>query len=404
VAVPIQSVAVVGAGLAGANCITELRACDFNGTIHLIGAELHRPYNRPPLSKGSLLFADHELNVSSALDLKVDLSSVRLHLGTRATGLGERSVQTTHGPIEVDAVIIATGAEPIRLEGMGRQHVLRTRDDAMNLRELARNGSHLVVVGASWLGAEVASAAAQAGMQVSCVEASPVPLARSLGAIGGRTVDWWSHIDLRLGVQVREVIHAGVALDGQNELEADLVVSAVGCRPDIAWLSDTGIPTDQGGVVVDEHLQVVLPEDHAWSGRIAAVGDVSTWPSARYARRLRVEHWDNALQGPRTAVRALLGHGVAPFDPIPYFWSEQFGHRLQFAGVASPEDRVVVREHGDRWTALWLRADDSVAACLAVDAPQDVVQSRKLITAGAPIDMAKAQQPDIPLRDLAMVG
>lgn len=400
----IESVVVVGAGLAGANCVTELRASGFKGTIHLIGAELHRPYNRPPLSKGNLLFGDDGLNASAVLDLKVDLSGVRLHLGTRATGLGERSVQTTRAPVEADAVIVATGAEPLRLAGMGPQHVLRTRDDALNLRELARDGSRLVVVGASWLGSEVASAAAQAGMDVSCVEASPVPLARSLGAVGGRTLDWWSDVDLRLGVQVREVSQAGIALEGAEDLEADLVVSAIGCRPDIDWLSGTGITTDHGGVVVDERLQVVLPEGHAWRGRMAAVGDVSTWPSARYGRRLRVEHWDNALQGPRTAVRALLGHEVPSFDPIPYFWSEQFGHRLQFAGVASPEERVVVREQHDRWTALWLRADDSVTACLAVDAPQDVVQSRKLITAGAPIDVKRVQRPDVPLRDLAVVG
>lgn len=399
----IDSVAVVGAGLAGANCVTELRACGFDGTIHLIGAEPHLPYNRPPLSKGSLLFGDHT-NAPDALDLKVDLSSVRFHPGTRATGLAERSIETTGGPIETDAVIVATGATPMQLNGVGRQHVLRTRDDALNLRELARGGSRVVVVGASWLGSEVVSAALQAGMHVSCVEASPVPLARSLGAVGGRTIGWWSDVDLHLGVQVREIAEAGVVLEGDEVLAADLVVSAVGCRPELSWLAGTGITTDQGGVVVDDRLQVALPEEHPWRGRIAAVGDVASWPSARYARRLRVEHWDNALQGPRTAVRALLGHEVPPFDPVPYFWSEQFGHRLQFAGVPSPEDRVVVREQGEGWTALWLRVDDSVAACLAVDGPQDVAQSRKLIAAGAPVDVRRVQQPDVPLGDLAVVG
>lgn len=376
----LDAVAVVGAGLAGARSVVELLARGFEGKIHLVGAEPHLPYNRPPLSKAAILG-----DPSRGLSIKCDLSRVEVHLQTKALGLGEGLLHTDKGDLAVDAVVVATGSSPVRLGAAASQHVLRTKEDAERLREALDRKARIVIVGASWLGAEVASAASEAGCEVTCIEGASAPLARSLGTdVGRRTQHWWGDIDLRFGVTVTQVSDDGVVLGDGTTIASDFTLCAVGSRPSVGWLEAVGVQLD-GGVVVDHRLLARLPEGHPWEGRIAVVGDASVWDSPRYGVRMRVEHWDDAQQGPKTAIPALLGHEMPVYDPIPYFWSEQFGHRLQYVGHHGDVDQPVVREGNGAWAVAWLRPDDSLAAYLSVDGRADIVAARAMIDQGAPL-------------------
>ncbi len=386
---------VVGAGLAGVRSIEALRACGFTGRVTLIGEEHHRPYDRPPLSKAVLLGETD----STVVDSDLDALDVRLCLGTAAKGLRDGVLETTEGELEYDGLVIATGATPIRLRGEGRQHVLRTIEDALALRERLVPGARVAVVGAGWIGAEVATAAARAGCAVTVVEAGESPLAMALGPeVGSHTIGWYARagVELRLGAMVGTVDADGLTLMSGARVPADVVVTGVGVRPAVDWLKGSGVRLDDG-VVVDEHLRTSLPG-------VVAVGDCASWWSRRFGTRLRVEHWDTALQAPDTAVATLLGE-EAVYDPVPYFWSEQFGHMVQFAGHREAGDRVLRR--GDprtdaKWAVCWLTADDRLAAVLTVDRPRDVVQGRRIVEGGQRLDPRRVADPAVPLRDCIM--
>ncbi|GIH54503.1 oxidoreductase [Microbispora rosea subsp. aerata] len=386
---------VVGAGLAGVRSIEALRSRGFTGRITLIGEEHHRPYDRPPLSKAVLLGETD----STVVDSDLDALDVRLCLGTAAKGLRDGVLETTEGELEYDGLVIATGATPIRLRGEGRQHVLRTIEDALALRERLVPGVRVAVVGAGWIGAEVATAAVKAGCAVTVVEAGESPLAAALGpAVGSHTIDWYARagVELRLGAMVGTVDADGLTLMSGARVKADVIVTGVGVRPAVDWLKGSGIRLDDG-VVVDEHLRTSLTN-------VVAVGDCANWWSRRFRTRMRVEHWDTALQAPDTAVATLLGED-AVYDPVPYFWSEQFGHMVQFAGHRGAGDRTLLR--GDprkdaKWSVCWLTTDDRLAAVLTVDRPRDVVQGRKIIESGRRLDPARAADPAVPLRDCIM--
>ncbi|MEW9527939.1 NAD(P)/FAD-dependent oxidoreductase [Microbispora sp. NPDC049125] len=387
----MDHVVVVGAGLAGVRSIEALRAHGFPGRITLIGEERHRPYDRPPLSKAVLLGAAD----STVVDSDLDALDVRLCLGTAAKGLRRGVLETTEGELEYDGLVLATGASPIRLRGEGRQYVLRTIDDALALRERLVPGARVAVVGAGWIGAEVATAAARAGCSVTVVEAGEGPLAAAVGSVGCYTIPWYAQagVELRLGAKVGSVDPGGLTLMSGAHVTADVVVTGVGVRPAVEWLKGSAVELDDG-VVVDEHLRTSLPG-------VVAVGDCASWWSRRFGTRLRVEHWDTALQAPDTAAAALLGED-AVYDPVPYFWSEQFGHMVQFAGHTQAGDRMVQR--GDprsdgRWAMCWLTADDRLAAILTVDRPRDVVQGRRVVEGGRRLDPARVSDPTVPLRD-----
>jgi NADPH-dependent 2,4-dienoyl-CoA reductase/sulfur reductase-like enzyme len=392
----LDAVAVVGAGLAGARSVSELLAHGFEGKIHLVGAEPHLPYNRPPLSKSALLG-----DPSRGMTIGCDLSRVEVHLQTKALGLGEGLLHTDKGDLQVDAVVVATGSSPVRLHATADQHVLRTREDAERLRTAMDRKARIVIVGASWLGAEVASAATQAGCEVTCVEGASAPLARSLGIdVGRRTQHWWEQVDLRLDATVTEVSNGGVTLNDGTTISSDFTLCAVGSRPSVDWLDAVGVELD-GGIVVDHRLLARLPEGHPWEGRIAVVGDASVWDSPRYGVRMRVEHWDDAQQGPKTAIPALLGHEIPVYDPIPYFWSEQFGHRLQYVGHHGAADQPVFREGVGSWAVAWLRPDDSLGAYLSVNGRADIVAARAIIDQSAPLAREPLTDYEAPL---ALVG
>jgi 3-phenylpropionate/trans-cinnamate dioxygenase ferredoxin reductase component len=385
-----ERIVVAGAGLAGLRTIEELRAAGYAGAVTLVGAEPRPPYDRPPLSKRLML---GEIDDTTLRD-DLDTLDVELCLGQAATGLDDGVLRAGRAEHRFDRLVLATGATPVGLPGGGSQRFLRTMDDALALRALLRPGLRLAIVGAGWIGAELATAAAAGGCEVTVLEAAPTPLAAALGAqLGALTAPWYAEagVDLRLGQQVASVEAGGLALAGGGWLPADEIVTAVGVRPEIGWLDGSGIAIDNG-VAADEQLRTSLPG-------VFAVGDCTAFWSPRYQRRLRFEHWDVALRAPAVAAVNLLG-GTDIYDPVPYFWSEQFGRMVQYIGFHGAADRMLLR--GDpaarQWSACWL-AGDLLVALLAVNSPRDLAQGRRVIQAAATVDAARLGDPQAPLRD-----
>lgn len=389
------NVVVAGAGLAGLRVVEELRGQGYGGAVTLIGAEHRPPYDRPPLSKKVM---KGELDDTG---LRADLESlaVDLRLGESATELRDHVLVTDAARYEWDALVLATGASPVRLPGGGPQHVLRTADEALALRDLLKPGTSLIIVGAGWIGAELATAAAGRGSEVTVLEAADTPLAAAVGAeVGGTTIPWYAEagVELRLGESVAAVEPGGVALSDGSWLAADVVVTAVGVRPAVSWLTGSGVRLDNG-IAVDAQLRSAVPG-------VYAVGDCASFWSGRYQRQLRFEHWDIALHAPAVAAANVLG-GSTEYDPVPYFWSEQFGRMVQYAGWHGGAERLIWR--GDpaaaKWAALWLTGDRLVAA-LTVGLPRDLMQARRLIEAGSRTDPDKLADPGITVRDSAVPG
>jgi 3-phenylpropionate/trans-cinnamate dioxygenase ferredoxin reductase subunit len=320
-----------------------------------------------------------------------------LRLAETATCLDDRVIRTDRAEYRFDRLVLATGAAPVRLPGDGPQQVLRTIDDALTIRAALRPGTRLVIIGAGWIGAELATAAAARGCQVTVLEAAGIPAAAALGAAAGaQLVPWYAAagVDLRLGQPVESVQAGGLALPGGGWLPADLVVTAVGVRPSTGWLAGSGIDLGNG-VLVDAGLRASVPG-------VFAAGDCAAFWSRRFGLRLRVEHWDTALHSPRVAAANVLG-GEEEYDPVPYFWSEQFGRMVQFAGQRGPGDQLIWR--GDpaapRWTACWVDRAGRLVAVLTVGQPRDLLQGRRVIQGARPVDLARLADPAVPLRETA---
>ncbi|MFJ4335153.1 MULTISPECIES: NAD(P)/FAD-dependent oxidoreductase [unclassified Streptomyces] len=398
---------VVGAGMAGVQTAVALREQGFAGPVTLIGAEPHQPYDRPPLSKAVLLGTAE----GSAFDVDFEALGITLRLGCAALGVrpGEHVLDTSEGPVPYDALVLATGAEPVRLpgsEGVPGVHLLRTLDDAERLRPVLARQHEIVVVGAGWIGAEFATAAREAGCAVTVVEAADRPLADALPAeVTAPMAAWYADAgaELRTRARVERVEPGGpgepgrVVLDDGTRLPAGAVVVGIGARPATGWLAGSGIALGvHGEVLADGHLRTSAPDVHA-------VGDCASFPSARYGERLLVHHWDNALQGPRTVAADIVGGPAgevpAAYDPVPYFWSEQFGRFVQYAGHHASADSTVWR--GDpasaAWTVCWLR-EGRLVAVLAVGRPRDLAQGRRLIESGATMDPELLADPAKPLK------
>jgi 3-phenylpropionate/trans-cinnamate dioxygenase ferredoxin reductase component len=388
----IGRVVIAGAGLAGLRTAEELRSRGYSGGITMIGAEPRPPYDRPPLTKK---FMAGEIDDTS---LRADPAALgmELRLAEAATGLGDGTLRTDQAEYPFDALVAATGATPVRLPGPGPQRVLRTFDHAAALRAVLRPGLKLAVVGAGWIGAELATSAAAKGCAVTVVEAAPAPLAGALGAeAGARTAPWYAAagVDLRLGQPVASVEAGGLALPGGGWLAADEVVTAVGVRPEVGWLAGSGVLLENG-VAVDEGLRSSVPG-------VFAAGDCAAFLSRRFGRRLRVEHWDSAIHAPEVVAANILG-GAERYDPVPYFWSEQFGRMVQYCGQHAATDKLIWRgDTGAReWSACWL-AGERLTAVLAVSRPRDLLQGRRLIAGGGLVDPGRLADPAVPLRDAA---
>ncbi|MFI0349777.1 NAD(P)/FAD-dependent oxidoreductase [Actinomadura sp. 9N407] len=408
----MDSVIVVGGGLGGVRAVEALRSKGYEGELTLVSAERHRPYDRPPLSK-AVLAGDRD---DTTVDADWDRLRARLLLGERATALrlapgGGGTVATTAGDLAFDGLVIATGARPITLPGDGPQHVLRTIEDARALRARLTGGARVVIVGAGWIGAEVATAAAKKGCAVTVVEAADAPLANAIGSgIGALTAPWYAEagVELRTGVKVAAIEHGGLALADGGRIEADEVVVGVGVRPELGWLDGSGLLLERG-IVTDASFRTGVESDTpgepgepgAYRPDVVAVGDCASWWSARYGRRLLVEHWDTALNAPEVAAATLLGQEAA-YDAAPYFWSEQFGRMVQYAGHHPVAERHVLR--GDpasgKWAVCWLTGE-RLEAILTVNSPRDLMQARRLITAGTPVDPAVIADPEVPVRQAA---
>ncbi|MGH3254050.1 MAG: NAD(P)/FAD-dependent oxidoreductase [Streptosporangiaceae bacterium] len=383
-------VVVAGAGLAGLRTVTELRSRGFTGPITLVGAEARPPYDRPPLSKKVL--------TDTALDpsLRADFGTLNVDFrpAETATGLKDAALVTERGSYPFDHLVLATGALPAALPGPGRQRFLRTYDDALALRDRFRPGLRLIIVGAGWIGAELATAAASHGCQVTVLEAGPAPLAAAIGTqVGERTAPWYAQagVTLQTGVAVESVEPGGLALAGGGWITADEIVTAVGVRPATRWLEGSGVLLENG-VAVDAGLRASRPG-------VYGVGDCAAFESLRFGRRLRFEHWDVALHAPEVVAANVLGED-AVYDPVPYFWSEQFGRMVQYQGYHGDAERLVWR--GDpaeqTWAVCWLAAGRLVAI-LTVNRPRDLQQGRRVIASADPVDADRLGDPAVPVKE-----
>jgi len=403
---------VVGASLAGLRAVEAARRRGFTGEVVLVGAEDRAPYDRPPLSK-AVLATDgprEPPTLRTVLSLRAELG-VDLRLGAAATGLDTEARVVLLGEEEVryDALVIATGAVARTLpgsEGIAGVHTVRTAADAAAVRSALDAGARTVVVGAGFIGSEVASAARARGLPVTVVEAADVPLIRAVGAEAGAVlVDLHRAVgtDLRLGAGVAglETVRgaggedrvAGVRLTDGTTVPADLVVVGIGAAPATGWLRDSGLalhPRD-GGVVCDATL---------WAGApgVYAAGDLACWPNPLFARHdedlMRLEHWTSAAeQGALAAVHALGLAEPQPLASVPYFWSDWYGHRLQLVGVAAA-DEVLRADPGTERPLLLYRRDDRVIGALSIDRPAEIMKYRRLVAARAPwedaLDLAGA--------------
>jgi 3-phenylpropionate/trans-cinnamate dioxygenase ferredoxin reductase subunit len=402
----VQTFVIVGAALAGAKAAETLREEGFDGRVVLIGAEPDRPYERPPLSKEYLrreagrekvyvhdegFYAEHEIELRTATAVE------RVEPGSHEVVLagGER--------LAYDRLLLSTGAEPRRLTIPGAElegvHVLRTVADSDRLRARLDRGGHLVVVGAGWIGSEVAASARQRGMEVTVLDPLSVPLERVLGReVGGIYRD--IHLDhgvrmlLGTGVEAFEGATAveRVRISGGRAIDCDLVVVGIGVTPRTELAANAGIAVENG-ILVDDRLRTS-------AAAVFAAGDVAN-AEHRLFGRLRIEHWSNALhQGP-AAARGMLGRGTA-YDRVPYFFSDQYDVGMEYSGYAVGWDEVVFR--GDpasrEFIAFWLR-EGRVLAGMNVNV-WDVADSiQALVRERAPVDRARLTDPGTPLEQLA---
>lgn len=377
---------VVGGNLAGGRAAETLRAAGFDGRVVLVGAEPDRPYERPPLSKAFL----HGRQPEEALYLRPEgwyaEHEIELRLGTRATRLdpAARTVELDRGgPLGYDRLLVATGSRMRRLDvlgaGLAGIHLLRTVRDAERLRAELVPGRRVVVVGAGFIGTEVAACCRDLGLQVTMLEAAPLPLPR-LGPELGRI--WAGYhrdhgVDLRTGDGVAAFRGAGrveaVVTTSGRVVACDLAVVGVGVVPETEWLAGSGVRLDNG-VVVDEHCQTGVP-------RVFAAGDVAAWWHPRLGTRLRVEHVDNANNQAVAATHAMLGRR-APYAPVPFVWSDQWDLHLQVVGLADRYDRVVVRgKVEDRSFVAFYLLGPEVRAAAGVNRLKEVAAARRLVWA-----------------------
>jgi NADPH-dependent 2,4-dienoyl-CoA reductase/sulfur reductase-like enzyme len=378
----VKRIAVVGASLAGLSAARALRTQGFDGEVTVIGEEVHRPYDRPPLSKEFLLGQMEHDDLALETD---DEAALHWVLGRRAVRLDSGAAEIVlddDSRIGADGVVIATGARARRFPGreLGGVHVLRTLDDARALRSALVPDARLAVIGAGFIGAEVASTARKLGLDVTVIEAATVPLAGPVGpalgealaglhAIGGVTLLCGTGVAELTGVgQV-----TGVSLVDGRHVPADVVVVGIGAIPNVEWLRGASVAVENG-VRCDARGATSVPE-------VVAVGDCASWFDPTVGRQHRVEHWTGALERPAIAVATLLSGGALELGCAkpPYFWSDQYGKRIQFAGYSQLADEVTVEigsvENLD-FLAVYRRAGEPVAA-LGVNQPRAFTRIRR---------------------------
>ncbi|GAB3495442.1 NAD(P)/FAD-dependent oxidoreductase [Nocardiopsis coralliicola] len=406
----MRDVVIAGAGMAGLHAAESLRAAGFTGRITLLGDEQHRPYSRPPLSKELLTGAGAEVGADTpaAAQLRTDEEFAALDLdlrpGARAARLlpGEQAVELADGSrVRGDAVIVATGAAARRpdtdLDGV---HVLRTLEDAAAVRAgfdaAAAAGGRIAVVGAGFIGAEVAASARARGLDTVLVEAAETPLLRSVDPrVGSVLTDLHrdNGVEVRLGAPVAAFEGAGrlkrLRLADGTAIDADLAVCGLGVELNTGWLAGSGVRlTADGGVATDAYGRTSVPG-------VYAAGDLAEFPHPHphYGGRLRLEHWTNAGEQAEAAARNLLaGEGGEPYAPVPYFWSDQYGRKIQLLGRAAPADTVEF-VHGapeDRKFVAFLGRDGMLTGVLGLKSTPKVMRYRRLLAEPTTWDEALA--------------
>jgi NADPH-dependent 2,4-dienoyl-CoA reductase/sulfur reductase-like enzyme len=358
----VDRVVIVGASLAGLRCAQALRTKGFEGTLTLIGDETTLPYDRPPLSKQVLAGDWGPDRIPLADDATYEKLDLDLRLGTAVSSLDDLPPH--------DALVIATGARPRTIPG---GVVLRTLDDALAIKAAFAANPRVVVVGAGFIGAEVAATARGFGLDVTVLEALPQPLSRGLGEEVGAALGRLhtaKGVTLRCGVGVASIEDDGVHLADGEVVPADLVVVGIGVIPNTEWLAGSGADLDNG-VLCDETLAVVgLP--NAW-----AAGDLVRWPHAKYGE-IRIEHWTNAIEQGQHVAAAIMGD-VKPFATVPFVWSDQYEHRIQIVGRPGPTDEIRV-VHGSLDAPPWVVEhvrDGEVVGATGVDSPKLVMPYRR---------------------------
>lgn len=389
-----QRAVVVGASLAGLRAAETLRRSGHDGPLTILGAEPHPPYDRPPLSKqiltGKAGPEDVVLPVEDGLDAEWLLGAA-----ASALDLDRKRVRLAGGgEVPFDLLVIATGAAPRLLPdappGPG-VHYLRTIDDAVALRDDLAQAERVAVIGAGFIGLEVAASARQRGLSVTVVEVLPVPLERAIGPEMGVAIaaTHGRHgVEVLLGTAFDGLVGAGrveaIRLAGGGLVPADVVVVGIGVAPATGWLDGSGVDVADG-VLCDSRLRVRAGGE--WRPDIVAAGDVARWHHPGYGEAVRIEHWTNAADQGEAAARTLLeGDAAPPFSPTPYFWSDQFGLKIQFVGDARPGDIVSVIDGDpaeDRFVAAYGRAGRLVAA-IGMRRPARVMALQRLIAAGRP--------------------
>ncbi|GAA5110023.1 NAD(P)/FAD-dependent oxidoreductase [Haloechinothrix salitolerans] len=385
-----RGLVVIGASLAGLRAVESARKAAYDGPVTLVGAEHHLPYDRPPLSKRFLEGSDATETVFRDEAYLRDELDVDVRLGDPASGLdcSERVVHIGDRELPYDGLVVATGADARPLpgtSGLSGVHTLRTLDDARSVRSALHSGARTVVVGAGFIGSEVASSARKHGVDVTVVEAAPVPLTRSVGTRMGALLGELhtrEGVELRLGVGVEQVkggdsVESVILSDG-TELPADLVVVGIGAAPSTRWLEASSIQLDDRdrGVLCDETLAASAPG-------VYAAGDVCHWVSELFDGRLRLEHWTSAAeQGALAARNALDPANAKAYDTVPYFWSDWYDSRIQFVGEPDCDDILVVDEPQweDGKLLTLYRKGDRVIGALTVNRPTLIMKLRRMIS------------------------
>jgi NADPH-dependent 2,4-dienoyl-CoA reductase/sulfur reductase-like enzyme len=382
-----EHVLVVGAGLGGLRTVEQLRQVGFEGRISLVGAEAHPPYDRPPLSKQLLAGAWEPEKIVLRDAAALEDLGVRMHLGLPAVALRPGEVELADGSVlTADAIVLATGVEARTLPGQPEDvFVLRTLDDSLALRAALEKAESLLVVGAGFIGAEVASTALARGVSVTILEAAAVPLSRGLGDEVGRICARLireAGVDLRTGTALARFVdaHTVELVDGST-VSADVVVVGIGGKPDLAWLADTGLDLSDG--VPCDASGRVEGLDGVW-----AVGDMSSWSDALSGARHRFEHWTSTSDQAAVVARDITG-AEAPPATVPYFWSDQFGLKIQLIGRPDLADSVLPL-HGEglaggpvKGTVVGYLAGEKLVAVAGFGAARYVVRYRAPLLAGA---------------------
>lgn len=386
----ISHVVVVGGGLGGARSVMELRSRGFGGKITLLGAEHLPPYDRPPLSEELLSRTDPKW-LRDEVGADLDSADVEVALGEPVQGIARHDdvwVLTTHRrELRADAVIAATGAQSLLPSAWHGSKALHTWDDASHLREQLTDASSLVCIGGGWIGAEVGTVAAAAGLDVTVVEASPAPLFSVLGGeVGALLIPWYEQagIALRTESTVATANSAAVTLTGGEVIAGDVVLAAVGVTPQTQWLESTGVKLSVSNHVwVDSAQRTSLPG--LW-----AVGDCAIRESDVHGTVVG-GHWDAALNDPARAAASILGQEI-PAEPAPYVFSNQLGRNIALVGSPQHGTRWALRgDTADTWSALWFNEADELVAVFTADRPRDTIDARRLLAAGPlPIDEAVA--------------